>query len=142
MTLFPRFNRVIIFSVMAIAVCPLQAIAVPLPSKINSIQKVLAESGKAEVANPNQSINEIPPSSEISVPKDLPSPDICPLSVNLTEKVPQIFSLTQLTVDDQPITLQIEGTTVFDQAMILNDPKISEILKQNEIPSRSKLRGI
>ncbi|MEB3122193.1 MAG: ShlB/FhaC/HecB family hemolysin secretion/activation protein, partial [Snowella sp.] len=66
------------------------------------------------------------------VEKDLPSPDICPLSVNLTEKMPQIFSLTQLTVDDQPITLQLQGTTVFDQAMILNDPKISEILKQNQ----------
>ncbi len=142
MTLFPRFNRVIIFSVIAIALCPFQAIAVPLPSKINSIQQVLAESGKAEVANPNQPINEIPPSSEISVPKDLPSPDICPLSANLTEKVPQIFSLTQLTVDDQPITLQLQGTTVFDQAMILNDPKISQILKQNQEKKLTKAEFI
>ena len=123
MTLFPRLNWVIILSVMAIAFSPFQAIAEIPSSKIDSIQKVLAESPKAEVANPNQPINEISPSSETPVEKDPPSQDICPLSVDWTKKADPI-PLAQLTVDDQPIILQIQGTTVFDQAMILNDPKI------------------
>jgi hypothetical protein len=128
---FP-LNWGIIFSMMAIAVCPLQAIAEIPPTKINSIQKVLAESPTAEVANPNQPINEIPPSSETLVEKDPLSQDICSLSVDLSKKADLIIPLAQLTVDDQTITLQLQGTTVLNQAVILNDSKISEILKQNQ----------
>jgi hemolysin activation/secretion protein len=142
MTLFPSLSRAIIFSVIAIAVCPLQAIAEIPSTKIDSIQKVLAESGKAEVANPNQPINEINPSSEISVEKDLPSHDICPLAVDLTEKAAQIIPLTQVTVDDQTITLQIQGTMVLDRLMILSDPKISEILKQSQEKKLTKAEFI
>ena len=131
MTLFPRLNRVIIFSVMAIAVCPLQAIAEIPSTKIDFIQKVLAESAKAEVADPNQPINEIPPFSETLVEQDPLSQDICSLSVDLSKKADPI-PLAQLTVDDQTITLQIQGTTVLDQSMLSNDSKISEILKQNQ----------
>lgn len=141
MTLFPRLNWVIILSVMAIAVCPLQAIAEIPSTKIDSIQKVLAESATAEVANPNQPINEISPSSETPVEKDSPSQDICPLSVDWTKKADPI-PLAQLTVDDQTITLQIQGTTVLDQSMLLNDPKISEILKQNQEKKLTKAEFI
>jgi hemolysin activation/secretion protein len=132
MTFFPRLDWGIIFSIMAIAVCPFQAIAEIPSTKIDSIQKVLAESAKAEVANPNQPINEIPPSSETLVEKDPLSQDICSLSVDLSKKADLIIPLAQLTVDDQTITLQIQGTTVLDQVVILNDSKISEILKQNQ----------
>lgn len=132
MTFFPRLDWGIIFSIMAIAVCPFQAIAEIPSTKIDSIQKVLAESAKAEVANPNQPINEIPPSSETLVEKDPLSQDICSLSVNLSKKADLIIPLAQLTVDDQTINLQIQGTTVLDQATLLNDSKISEILKQNQ----------
>ena len=97
MTLFPRLNRVIIFSVMAIAVCPLQAIAEIPSTKIDFIQKVLAESAKAEVADPNQPINEIPPFSETLVEQDPLSQDICSLSVDLSKKADPI-PLAQLTV--------------------------------------------
>lgn len=133
MTLFPSLSRVIIFSVMAIAEIP--------STKIDSIQKVLAESPTAEVPNPNQPINEISPPSETPVEQDPPSQDICPFSADLTKKADPI-PLAQLTVDNQTITLQIQGTTVLDQSMLLNDPKISEILKQNQEKKLTKAEFI
>jgi hypothetical protein len=85
----------------------------------------------------SQQTGDIPP-----VEKDLPSHYICPLSVDLTGKTNQIIPLIQLTVDDQTITLQIQGTTVLDQATLLNDPKISEILKKNRDKQLTKVEFI
>ena len=222
MTLFPSLSRVILFSVMVIAVCPLQAIAGSPPTKIEFIQKSFSSSGTEKVEFPSRNIAEssqieftskpvgeintdtiqfpqlrnigikvslktiphptiIPlsrlysgdwqpnfltapiPRQNLSlftgsltkvqffsqqtgdippVEKDLPSHYICPLSVDLTGKTNQIIPLIQLTVDDQTITLQIQGTTVLDQATLLNDPKISEILKKNRDKQLTKVEFI
>ena len=58
MTLFPRLNWVIILSVMAIAVCPFQAIAEIPSTKIEFIRKSLSALKTEKVEFPSQKIAE------------------------------------------------------------------------------------
>ncbi len=75
---------------------------------------------------------------------DLPSSnrDICLLSLDLTEKTAKVIPITQLTVENQTISLQVQDSTVLDQTIILNDAKISETLKQNQEKNLTKTEFI